>query len=191
MCDQLSDKFKRVISVVQHGFMKGRSTSTNLVDFVNEVIRTVERGRQVDVVYTDMRKAFDRVHHGSLLRKLEELGVHSSMLCWLRTYLEGRTQHVRLMGCKSQPYSVTSGVPQGSHLGPLLFLIFFNDVVSVIKHSKCALYADDLKLYREVKSLEDSAKLQRDLTAISQWCTDNFLCLNVGKCATISFFPYS
>lgn len=188
VCDMLTEKFRKVVSVAQHGFMKGRSTSTNLVDFVNEVIRSVERGRQVDVVYTDMRKAFDRVHHGLLLRKLEELGVHSSMLQWLRTYLVGRTQHVRMLGCKSEPFSVTSGVPQGSHLGPLLFLIFFNDVTRVIRHSKCSLYADDLKVYREVKSLEDSLRLQHDLAAISRWCVENFLNLNVQKCVTISFF---
>lgn len=120
--------------------------------------------------------------------KLKELGVHSSTLNWLQSYLSGRTQHVRMNGWKSHTFPVTSGVPQGSHLGPLLFLIFFNDVMRVVKSSKCSLYADDLKVYREVSSFRDCLALQRDLSAISQWCVRNSLLLNIDKCVTMSFF---
>jgi len=114
VCEILTDKFKNVISVSQHGFMKGRSTSTNLVDFVNEAIRIVEKGAQLDVIYTDVRKAFDRVRHRALLRKLKELGIHSSLLHWIQTYLLDRRQYVNLLGWKSQKFQVTSGIPQGS-----------------------------------------------------------------------------
>lgn len=117
VCGMLTDKFRKVIKIAQHGFMKGRSTSTNLIDFVNDAIRSIEKRHQVDVVYTDIRKAFDRVRHNLLICKLRELGIHSSLLHWIHTYLVGRTQYVKLSGWRSQPYSVTSGIPQGSHLG--------------------------------------------------------------------------
>lgn len=148
VCEVLTEKFKKVISFSQHGFIKGRSTATNLIEFVNEATRVVERGNQLDVVYTDVRKAFDRIRHSSLLYKLKELGMHSMLLNWIESYLCGRTQYVKMMGWKSQSFPVTSGIPQGSHLGPLLFLVFINDVTSVIKSSECSLYADDLKIYR-------------------------------------------
>lgn len=188
VCEFLTDKLKGVISLSQHGFVRGRSTSTNLLEFVSETIRIMEKGHQVDVVYTDIRKAFDRVLHSSMICKLRELGIHSSMLDWIRTYLSERKQYVNLMGWKSHTYSVTSGLPQGSHLGPLLFLIFFDDVTRVIKSSKCLLYADDLKIFRRITSLNDCVALQNDISALNRWCQDNSLLLNVGKCTTMSFF---
>ena len=111
----------------------------NLLEFVSEAIHVVESGHYVEVVC----KAFDRVLHSSLSCKLRELAMHSLMLCWIRSYLNGRTQCVKLLGWKSQAFTVTSGISQGSHLGPLLFLLFFNDVTGVIKSSKCLLYADE------------------------------------------------
>lgn len=188
VCEQLTEKFRAVITVTQHGFMKGRSTTTNLIDFVNEAIRVVEKGNQLDAIYTDVRKAFDRVQHNSLLCKLKELGMHSTLLNWMKSYLCNRQQYVRLMGWKSQSYPVTSGIPQGSHLGPLLFLIFINDVMDAVKFSKCSLFADDLKIYRQVKTLRDCIALQRDLLALNRWFEHNSLELNVGKCVAMSFF---
>lgn len=187
VCDILTEKFRDIISIRQHGFMKGRSTATNLVDFVNETIRVIEKGNQVDTIYTDIRKAFDRILHRLLLGKLRELGVHSSLLQWIQSYLSGRTQYVKIMGWKSQHFDVSSGIPQGSHLGPLLFLIFFNDVTAVMKSSSCSLFADDLKMYKEVRTFKDCLELQRDLNALSIWCSTNSLELNIGKCVTLSF----
>lgn len=174
VCDILAEKFDRVITIHQHGFKKGRSVTTNLVDFVNEVIHVIEKGHQVDAIYTDVRKAFDRVRHGMLISKLRELGIHSSLLDWIRSYLSDRHQYVKMMGSKSQRYHVTSGLPQGSHLGPLLFLIYFDDVTKVFKSSKCSLYADDLKVYRRIKSVSDCIALQRDLNALELWCREKF-----------------
>lgn len=99
-----------------------------------------------------------------------------------------RYQYVKIMGWRSQLFRVTSGVPQGSHLGPLLFLLYFNDVTGVIKTSKSSLYADDLKVYRKVTSISDCMAMQRDLDALQSWCVANFLELNVGKCNVMSFF---
>lgn len=188
VCEILTENFKDVISLRQHGFVKGRSTSTNLVDFVNEAVRVIEERHQVDAVFTDVKKAFDRVRHSSLICKLKELGMHSSMLHWIRSYLQGRSQYVKLTGWKSESFAVTSGIPQGSHLGPLLFLIFFNDVTRVIKTSKCSLYADDLKVYHRIKSVGDCLAMQRDLDALHLWSLNNSLMLNIGKCNVMSFF---
>lgn len=127
----------------------------------------IESDHQVDVLYTDIRKAFDRVLHKSLICKLKELGINSHMLHWIKTYLSGRTQCVNLMGWKSQAFAVASDIPQGSHLGPLLFLLFFDDVTRVIKSSKYLLYADDLKIYRRVRSLNDCLALQSDISALN------------------------
>lgn len=100
VCNILSEKFKDVVSLSQHGFVKGRSISTNLLEFVSESVRLNESGHQIDVVYTNVRKAFDRVLHSTLLCKLSELGVHSSALRWIQSYLSGRTQYVNLVGWK-------------------------------------------------------------------------------------------
>lgn len=170
-------------------FKKGTSVATNLVDFVNEAIGIIEKDNQLDTVYMDVRKAFDTVRHDMLLCKLKELGVHSSLLNWIRCYLSDRQQYVKMMGWRSQRYHVTSGVPQGSHLGPLLFLLYFNDVTEVIKSSKCSLYADDLKVYNEITSLRDCVAMQKDLDMLDEWCKENFLMLSVTKCNVMSDEP--
>lgn len=189
VCDTLTDELsKKIVSVSQHGFLKGRSTSTNLVEFVSEAIRAIESGKQVDVIYTDVRKAFDTVQHDALIAKLEELGVHSSLLSWIDSYLRDRTQYVKMMGWESRVFAVKSGVPQGSHLGPLLFLLFFNDVTKVIKTSKFSLFADDLKLHRVISSVRDCNSLQSDITALQQWCEFNRLELSVVKCKVMTLF---
>jgi len=187
ICDLLTDEFRNCISLRQHGFMKGRSTSTNLLEFTHKTINFMEQGYQMDAIYTDIKKAFDRVNHKRLLAKLHKLGIHSSLLKWFSSYLHGRIQYVKICGHDSRSFSVTSGIPQGSHLGPILFLLFFDDVTKVIKHSSCLLYADDLKLYKKVKSVLDCSAIQRDLDAISDWCQRNFLQLSIDKCQTISF----
>ncbi|KAG4068527.1 hypothetical protein HA402_004868 [Bradysia odoriphaga] len=105
VCGFLVERLGKIVSLSQHGFVPGRSTSTNLIEFVNEAIRTVESGDQVDVVYTDVRKAFDRVSHGHLISKLREYGIHSSLLQWLSSYLQGRTQYVKIEGWKSRSFA--------------------------------------------------------------------------------------
>lgn len=187
VCDSLSKRLSRYISSAQHGFIKGRSTSTNLLEFTNLAIQVIESGSQLDVIYTDFQKAFDRVSHKLLLKRLGDIGLDCYLLGWIESYLSGRSQYVKLMGHVSETFKVTSGVPQGSHLGPLLFILFMDDVVKAFKSIKI-LYADDLKLLGKVSSLSDATRLQQDLDVLSQWCKRNRLDLNVGKCKVMSFF---
>ena len=178
----------KCISDSQHGFMKGRSICTNLLTFTNYAIKVIESKSQLDVIYTDFSKAFDRIQHSILLRKLNRFGIHSNMLKWIESYLTGRTQQVKISTCLSRAFVVKSGVPQGSHLGPLLFILFINDIVDAFEHVTCMLYADDLKLYMKIKSTEDVSKLQSDMDRLAQWCSKNCLYLNVEKCFVSSYY---
>lgn len=187
VCQILTSQIRQFISPKQHGFMKGRSTSTNLVEFSNYAIVTIEDGSQLDVIYTDFQKAFDRLLHSKLLSKLNKFGVHSSLLNWISTYLFERKQCVKILNCYSRVICVRSGVPQGSHLGPLLFLLFVNDVADIFKHCKCLLFADDLKLFLPIRSTTDAMHLQQDLDMLINWSNVNGLYLNANKCKCISF----
>lgn len=141
----------------------------------------------MDSIYTDFTKAFDKVNHHLLCLKLNLLyGFHGNLLRWIASYLCRRSQLVALKGYKSAPVTVTSGVPQGSHLGPLLFLIFIDDLIPRLR-CPCLLYADDLKIFCDVKDENDCLTLQRDLDVLSIWCHNNQMHLNPKKCQIISF----
>jgi exonuclease III len=184
--NHLYNFFKPVISEKQHGFVKGRSTVTNLLVYKNYLCKTFSTGGQVDSGYTDFSKAFDRVNHGILCDKLALHGIHGSLYRWLVSYLSKRSQLVVLKGFTSSSIDVPSGVPQGSHLGPLLFIIFINDLVTRLT-CECLLYADDIKIFKTVNSLNDCYVLQSDLNTVSDWCKDNFMTLNIDKCFVITF----
>jgi len=145
-CVRLTKDLGVAISNKQHGFRKGCSTSTNLAQFVNYAINSIESGAQVDAIHTDIKKAFDQVKHRYLIQKLKEVGVHPCLLNWIKSYLDNRVQCVNISGWKSATIAVQSGLPQGSHLGPLLFIFFFNDAVKVFRTAKVDIFADDLKL---------------------------------------------
>lgn len=178
---------KSCITPNQHGFFSGRSTTTNLAMFTEFSISALERGGQVDVVYTDFSKAFDKVSHAILFKKLHCFGFHSSFLKWLKSYLSGRVCKVAIEGYESRPYIQTSGVPQGSVLGPLLFNLFINDISSCFIKSKFLLYADDLKIFVETESLRNVFDLQIELDNFLEWCSLNDLRLNLTKCVHLSF----
>ena len=181
-------RIKNQISPFQHGFMSGRSSSTNLVLFTNIVMKAIEDGYQVDTVFTDFSKAFDRVNISILIKKLSLYGFHSSMLSWIQSYLMNRWHFVRVDDCISDRFPALSGVPQGSHLGPLLFLIMINDFPSLLLHSHVLLYADDLKLFHIIKSPRDCAYLQVDVDILTDWCLSNGFELNIPKCSVMSFY---
>lgn len=170
----------------QHGFISGRSTVTNLLCKTQFLSGMLDRGSQVDVIYTDFSKAFDRLDHGILLQKLDNYGFCSKLVNLFRTYLSNRSQFVQYRGFKSRTIAQSSGVPQGSILGPLLFVIFLNDVVDDI-NVKSLIYADDLKLFFEIKSVNDCITLQNNLCKLDAWCDLNCLPLNAAKCNVMSF----
>jgi len=163
--------YKGYIEPNQHGFTPGRSTTNNLTIFPNH--------SQMDTIYTDLAKAFDTVCHSALKAKLSKLGFHSSFLNWI-SYLDNRRYHVEVGSALSHPYKATSGLPQGSSLGPLLFIIFINDIAACIYFSNFLLSADDLKIYRTVSTVNYSILLQSDLDSISSWCSKNNLIINLN-----------
>lgn len=177
---------RNLISPHQHGFMSGRSTTSNLVEITQYVSEVLDEGNQVDVIYTDFSKAFDRLDHELLLSKLDTFGVSVNLLNLFRSYLNDRAQFVQYRGFKSEKFLQLSGVPQGSILGPLLFVIFINDITQLF-NVNYLLYADDLKIYIEIKSISDCSKLQDNLVKLNDWCVKNLLPLNIGKCNIMSY----
>ena len=178
---------KQDIMLEQHGFLPKRSVETNLVEFVNFIQNAMDLQVQVDTVYTDFSKAFDKINHNILIFKLAKIGVHGDLLRWLTSYVFNRSLLVVVNGHRSTPFPATSGVPQGSLLGPLLFLIYLNDIGQCFKHCNFSLYADDLKVYLSVNSISDCLLLQNDLDRLFSYCLQNELSLNIEKCCFISF----
>lgn len=179
---------KAWITPKQHGFFAGRSTTTNLTVFNEYCISAFEQGSQVEAIYTDFSKAFDKVSHSILFAKLQNMGFHANFLKWIESYITGRVCRVVIENFQSEPYLQTSGVPQGSILGPLLFNLFINDISYCFKKSSFLLYADDLKFYLKANSLRDIFDLQIDLDRLNAWCVLNKLHLNLSKCVHMSFY---
>lgn len=186
IADTLFDNFSHVISPEQHGFFKGRSTVTNLIGYTERIQRVINSGGQVDVIYTDFAKAFDKVDHTILINKLANLGVSGSLLQWFSSYLIGRTKRVQIGDALSEVTDVTSSVIQGSHCGPILFALFINDISDVLGVG-FNMYADDIKLYFEVDSLDDCSVLQNNLDKLNRFTVENGLVLNAKKCFVMSY----
>lgn len=185
--DKISPLFKNIIIEEQHGFVTGRSTSTNLMVYHQFVVDALANHSQVDCIYTDFTKAFDSVDHSILLSKLSGYGIRDPLLSWFASYLQGRTQRVKIQNHLSKPYNVSSGVPQGAHLAPLMFLIYINDIKGVFRNSKFLMFADDIKFFHSIQSDNDCLKLQEDLKCLEDYCSRNKLNLNQTKCKIISF----
>lgn len=184
--DNIYAKVKNIVTPLQHGFVKGRSTTTNLVCITQYLMETIDRRLQADVIYTDFSKAFDRLDHTILLRKLQYFGFSDNLISFFDSYLNHRKQFVTYGGVRSADYLATSGVPQGSILGPLLFALFINDIVDNLT-CQCLLYADDLKLFSTIATESDCLRLQLNLDALHEWCVENRLDLNVSKCNVVSY----
>lgn len=182
----LNSAIRPIISDVQHGFVKKRSTVSNLMSFTNVLSNSVEKRRQVDAIYFDFAKAFDKVPHELVISKLKHIGLPDWITEWLRSYLTDRKAHVKVGRARSHSYDISSGVPQGSVLGPLIFILFINDLAVRLKSGKL-MYADDLKIYREISSTLDCCALQSDVNELISWCTENGMELNIDKCKTITF----
>lgn len=187
LCPIIQSHIKQSITHHQHGFVPNRSTCTNLVSFTEVIVETLDTQGQVDVIYTDFSKAFDRVSHDILVSKLAGFGFAGPFLSWLGSYLRERSFYVVMGGYKSTMHRILSGVPQGSHLGPTLFNIFVNDIVNCFSNSTPFLYADDLKFCRSIKTPTESVLLQEDINRLVACCDNNGMSLNIKKCFHIKF----
>ncbi|MEL7307440.1 MAG: reverse transcriptase domain-containing protein, partial [Pseudomonadota bacterium] len=181
-----------VINESQHGFVGGKSTDTLLMHFYDFVTESVDDNRVVDCVFFDFSKAFDTVHHEILLHRLHGVGIRGAILKWLADFLSNRSQRVKINQTLSDNLPVTSGVIQGSVLGPTLFNIFINNIDEIIRHSKILKYADDVRVFQSANkdntSLQDMQRLvQEDIDSIFNWSKSSGLTLNTSKCFSVSF----
>jgi len=179
MLSYLSDH--NILPDNQHGFVSNKSTVSNLIHCLDDWTRNVDNAVQTDVIYLDYSKCFDSVVHSKLLYKLQRYGFTEDAFLWIQNFLLGRKQHVKVGNSLSAPKQVISGVPQGTVLGPLLFLLFSADINNVIQHSSLSMYADDTKVYRANVDWNDCTLLQADLNCISEWASDWQLRLNPVK----------
>ena len=184
ICRKLTEVLEKSnrLSDAQFGFRSHCSTVSLLLSAVHDWSLCLELRSSVHCVLLDFAKAFDSVAHEHLLLKLQLLGIDGKLLQWIRSFLTHRWQRVVVNGAYSDWLSVKSGVPQGSVLGPLLFLLYIDDLHSVVKHSKLKLYADDVTLYKEIKCESDCKLLQEDLDCICDWADKWQLRLNASKC---------
>ena len=183
---KLNDYATKYISNEQHGFLKSRSTTSNLAVFTDYLTKAMDNEEQTDAFYLDLSKAFDRVDHDLLLWKLSFYRLSCNFLAWLKSYLSNRKNKVYIDGIYSEIFKPTSGVPQGSILGPLLFILFFDDICKELKSSNILLYADDAKIYKKITCFQDCEDLQKDLIRIQAWCELWKLRLNMSKCNVIT-----
>ena len=171
-----------VLSPHQFGFRKNHSVTHQLLLFLSNVHESLNHYSSCDVIYLDFKKAFDTVPHNELLLKLWKTGITGNTWNWLKEYLTGRRQHVNINGCFSSALPVISGVPQGSILGPLLFLIYINDLPSCTTYVNLFLFADDTKCLKSITTPVDTTLLQSDLDSLSEWSLEWKLSFNELKC---------
>ena len=190
--DRIVEHLERLnlLNNAQHGFRNGRSCLTNLLTTLEQWTEIIDEGDCLDIAYLDFRKAFDLVSHEHLLYKMSKYGIDGKILNWVKDFLKNRTQKVVIRGTSSTTREVTSGVPQGSVLGPILFLIFINDLPLEII-SPLSLFADDSKLFSrivktksksKVVETDNDQKLQKDLNKVVEWAKKWKMEFNVQKC---------
>lgn len=176
------------ISKQQHGFLSKRSTSSNLLNTINDWTLAIRDRKFVTVAYIDFQKAFDSVSHNKLLHKLSAFGICGNLLKWIKNFLTNRTQQTKIGAEMSSTAPIISGVVQGSVLGPLLFLLFINDVSSLLSDDKCfcQLYADDLKIYSILQYDDCGSALQHKLDVLCRWSDQWQLRIAEKKCVCMS-----
>lgn len=166
----------------QHGFRKGLSTITQLLEIAHDFATVINSRLQCDAIFIDFSKAFDKVPHQKLIDKLKIIGIETNIVHWIAAYLSNRSQHVKVNDAESEELDVYSGVPQGSVLGPILFLIFVNDIHCHVEPDVTVrLFADDCVIYTTVRAIDDQLRLNTSLTNISRWCQEWGMEINVGK----------
>ena len=172
----------------QHGFLAGRSCTTQMLPFTHNLAEVLDNRARADVVYFDFSRAFDSCNHDLILSKLKYVfGVDGNLLSFVKSYLRQRCQKVVVDGESSDILSVSSGVPQGSILGPVLFVIFINDLISeVTPGTNIMLYADDTKIWRQIDCMNDHISLQKSIDALYAWSERNMMTFHPSKCHVLS-----
>ena len=173
-----------ILTDVQHGFRKRRGCETQLTLVINDLAKALNNTEQVDTILLDFSKAFDKVNHRKLYIKLRDYGIRGTLLDWFKDFLTGRTQQVVINGEMSSKAVIKSGVPQGTVLGPLLFLIYINDLPEKIT-SSLKLFADDSYMYRVINNAQDNLELQNDLDILSEWEKEWSLEFHPDKCKVL------
>ena len=173
----------------QHGSRSGRSCFSQMVHHMDDVLNDLESGANSDILYIDMSKAYDKVSHSKLLAKLNATGIGGHLLTWIEEFLTGRTQVVIVDGVPSYPTTVISGVPQGTVLASLLFLVYMNDLPSYIKHCRVKMFVDDAKLQKSITNENDHQLLLDDLNHVKEWAKDNQMELNENKFQLLQHGP--
>ena len=188
--DELLQLTSDLLDERQHGFLKNKSCTTNMVYFTDNISSAINNPNthSVDVIYFDFSKAFDSVNHDLILEKLKyKFGIDGRFLNFIKNYLRNREQSVVIENCKSPSLPVLSGVPQGSILGPILFVLFINDLPSSLNAgTDIALYADDTKIWRPIASEEDHIILQSDINTLLEWSIINKMNFHPSKCKAVS-----
>ena len=174
-----------LLSPKQYGFISGRCTATQLLRYLDICVENLVNGEVTDTIYLDFSKAFDTVPHLRLLEKLKSYGISGDIITWVREFLSNRTQIVKVNGEESFTAPVLSGIPQGSVLGPLLFVIYINDIPeSILSHA--FLFADDTKVFRKISNKRDSVILQEDIKSLESWTEKWLLEFNIDKCHVLT-----
>lgn len=175
----------QILTNLNHGFRSGFSTETQLLTTTNDLLKSFDQGKQIDMAILDFSKAFDTVPHDRLLHKLANYGITDPLLSWLRCFLTERSMQVVVEGSTSQSTTVDSGVPQGTVLGPLLFLCHINDLPETVQ-SQVRLFADDCLIYREIHNFDDHYTLQADMKNLEEWAEKWGMRFNATKCYIMS-----
>ena len=179
--DHMTDN--KLFSPKQFGFISGRSTTLQLLHVLKIWTEIIDQGGELNVIYCDFMKAFDKVPHKRLVHKIDKYGIKDDILGWIENFLSNRTQVVKVGNINSAPANVTSGIPQGSVLGPILFVLYINDLPEVVdKDSYIYLFADDTKVSRNIKSDQDRIILQEDINKLVEWSNTWMLKFHPDKC---------
>ena len=173
---------RQILSIDQYGFRKNKSTKGAIIRFINTVQKDLDNKKKSMAVYIDLKKAFDTVNHKILLRKLENYGIRGHALEWFKSYLSERRQYISSGKAETELSDIEFGVPQGSNLGPLLFLIYINDLPQCLKNGQATLFADDTTIYNTAENATQMVeKMNEDLQSLVEWFRANKLTLNANK----------
>ena len=178
-----------LISEAQYGFIPGRSCCLQLLNMLDTWTQQLDENLNIDVIYTDLQKAFDTVSHCKLLYKLKNFKIDNKVYNWIKNFLADRRQRVRVQNDTSNWIQVKSGVPQGSVLGPILFLVYINDLVTKVQYGKIELFADDSKISNPIINEQDVGKLQSDIDSVVNWSEEWGLKFNPKKCKVLHLGP--